>query len=69
MTAAAAIEAALERRPRRLTPLTGGCIAEVYLVELEDHWIYSICIIEGGPDHMKCPLSGKKNFHTPAPRN
>ena len=36
MTVAAAVEAALGRRPRRLTPMTGGCIAEVYRVELED---------------------------------
>ncbi len=38
MTAAlaAAVEAALGRRPRRLSPLTGGCIAEVYRAELDD---------------------------------
>lgn len=38
MTAAlaAAIEAALGRRPRRLSPLTGGCIAEVYRADLDD---------------------------------
>ena len=38
MTAApaAAIEAVLGRRPRSLTPLAGGCIAEVYRAELDD---------------------------------
>ncbi len=38
MTAAlaAAVEAALGHRPRRLSPLTGGCIAEVYRAELDD---------------------------------
>ncbi len=37
MTAAlaAAVEAALGRRPRRLSPLTGGCIAEVYRADLD----------------------------------
>ena len=48
MTAAAAIEAALERRPRRLTPLTGGCIAEVYLVELEDGETLAAKVAEDG---------------------
>ena len=38
MTAAlaAAVETALGRRPRRLSPLSGGCIAEVYRADLED---------------------------------
>jgi fructosamine-3-kinase len=31
----AAVEAATGRRPRRLTPLSGGCIAEVLKVELD----------------------------------
>jgi fructosamine-3-kinase len=30
------VEAATGRRPRRVAPLPGGCIAEVYKVELED---------------------------------
>jgi len=30
------VEAATGRRPRRIAPLPGGCIAEVYKVELED---------------------------------
>ncbi len=29
------VEAATGRRPRRVAPLAGGCIAEVYKVELE----------------------------------
>ena len=33
---AAAVEAALGRRPRRLTPLSGGCIAEVCRADLGD---------------------------------
>ena len=33
---AARIEGALGRRPRRLARLSGGCIAEIYRVELED---------------------------------
>ncbi|MDJ0970704.1 MAG: fructosamine kinase family protein [Kiloniellales bacterium] len=38
MTAAlaAAVEAALGRRPLRFSPLTGGCIAEVYRADLDD---------------------------------
>ncbi len=33
---AAAIEAATGQRPARVIPLSGGCIGEIYKVELED---------------------------------
>jgi fructosamine-3-kinase len=36
MDAAGRIEAAIGRRPTRLSPLSGGCIAEIYRADFED---------------------------------
>ena len=67
-SAASRIEAAIGRRPVRLTPLSGGCIAEIYRADFDDGEILVAKLAgEGGDLALEAAMLDYLRAHSALP--